>query len=41
MLFELNYFPWDYLNKISNWIFMCKMVILSAFNFIEKIYTEV
>jgi hypothetical protein len=24
----------NYLNKISNWIFMCKIVILSAFNFI-------
>jgi hypothetical protein len=23
----------NYLSKISNWIFMCKIVILSAFNF--------
>jgi len=31
----------NYLNKISNWILMCKIVILSVFNFIYKIYTEV
>jgi hypothetical protein len=33
---SLNHEPHDksYLNKISNWIFICKIVILSAFNFI-------
>ena len=31
----------NYLSKISNWIFMCKIVILFAFNYILKIYTKV